>query len=68
MAHCKKNKINKTHQNIHRQLFHTILQEVMVIKGTSGNPCLQGTDGFQVWHISSGRKVTSNLEHPLSRS
>jgi hypothetical protein len=35
---------------------------------TSGNPCLQGTDGFQVWHISSGHKVTSNLEHPLSRS
>jgi len=35
---------------------------------TSGNPCLQGTDGFQAWHISSGRKVTSNLEHPLSRS
>jgi len=35
---------------------------------TSGNPCLQGTDGFQVWHISSGCKVTSNLEHPLSWS
>jgi hypothetical protein len=35
---------------------------------TSGNPCMQRTDGFQVWHISSGRKVTSNLEHPLSRS
>jgi hypothetical protein len=44
------------------------LTKTIRLHATSGNPCLQGTDGFQVWHISSGRKVTSNLEHPLSRS
>jgi hypothetical protein len=43
-------------------------KQIHAIMKTSGNPCLQGTNGFQVWHISSGRKVISNLEHPLSHS
>jgi len=48
--------------------FSLLQKHGFYISSISGNPCMQGTDGFQVWHISSGCKFTSNLEHPLSRS
>jgi len=58
----------KVSKDLNKPLTYWIGLKCWELYVTSGNPCLQGTDGFQVWHISSGHKVTSNLEHPLSRS